>query len=176
MLASSLDAALHNRSGSLPFPRAWVARGLSYGLVPTSPPGKKFTFAPFSREKPPKSHQPTRVLRQHAALPLLVDNPAHHPQSASKILLTHSLTRHLRACTVPFVTFVIERGIPIPPMPRGAAPGAKHTRWPWAQMRVGDSFLTTKKPHSAVFAAEKGSKGTFTVRKVDGGWRVWRLK
>jgi hypothetical protein len=50
--------------------------------------------------------------------------------------------------------------------------------YPIDQMKVGDSFFTTKKSvQRAVTLFKKKHLGTdFTTRRVDGGWRTWRTK
>lgn len=68
----------------------------------------------------------------------------------------------------------IEVGIPIPPDARSL----RTPKYPLAQMKVGDSFFSAKTGLSRLVSIyKKKNLGTnFTVRKVDGGWRVWRTK
>lgn len=70
----------------------------------------------------------------------------------------------------------IEKGIPIPPR----VCGRRSTRYPWTEMRVGDSFMIrNKKPatvHAQVNQARKTYDAQYTVRAVAGGFRVWRVK
>jgi hypothetical protein len=74
--------------------------------------------------------------------------------------------------------FKIERNIPLPP---------RKTKYPWATMAVGDSFFVPGKPgddsfHNVFSAAmvtqrklrRTGRDVTFTVRRCEGGTRVWR--
>ncbi len=72
--------------------------------------------------------------------------------------------------------FIIEKNIPTP------TPVMK-TAYPFAQMKIGDSFFI-KDPHQkdnvriAAIAYRKRVDATFvvTVRAVDKGWRLWRIK
>jgi hypothetical protein len=88
------------------------------------------------------------------------------------------------------MTFVIEKNIPAPPPSRGrgAAPN-----FPFEQMlEVNDSFLVEIDPaesadmdnkllvrrvrQAALWANRKYAPAKFTVRKVEGGVRVWRAE
>ena len=63
----------------------------------------------------------------------------------------------------------IEKGIPIPPI---------QTRYPLSDMAKGDSFMLpvkTKDFHN-VYACAKRKGITVSVRKVQNGFRVWRVK
>lgn len=67
----------------------------------------------------------------------------------------------------------IERGVPLP--------GRHSNRNRWAhifhKMRVLDSVLLPIDSHNAhSCAAQVFGTGNFTVRKVQGGTRIWRLK
>ena len=66
---------------------------------------------------------------------------------------------------------MIEKGIPIPPQGRCGCQ-RKHAVH---SMEVGDSILFSveKKAKSAHGLLSRVGKKT-TVRKVEGGWRVWR--
>jgi len=53
------------------------------------------------------------------------------------------------------------------------------SRYPFAEMTVGDSFLVTdpgaaKNVRSAAWMFSKRHSVRFSCRKVEGGWRVWR--
>lgn len=68
--------------------------------------------------------------------------------------------------------FEIDHGIEIP---------VSWTRYPFGEMQAGDSifFKDAKKATSARVAAVRyGGKQlppwTFTLRRVEGGWRLWR--
>lgn len=70
--------------------------------------------------------------------------------------------------------YPIERDIELP---------MGRTRYPFAEMNVGDSFLvqTRKKGHSARIASIRFVKvhqptWEFSLRRVEGGWRLWRTK
>lgn len=70
-------------------------------------------------------------------------------------------------------TFVIDHNIPLP------GPRQSTTlRFPFALLEVGDSFFVpgdknAVSPAAFQYAKRHGKK--FTVRKVEGGHRVWRL-
>lgn len=68
----------------------------------------------------------------------------------------------------------IEVGIPIPEI-TGAG---RKSLYPIDQMKPGDSFFSPNKSvQRAVTLFKKKNPDTdFTTRKVDGGWRVWRIK
>lgn len=65
----------------------------------------------------------------------------------------------------------IESGIP---MPGGSG------KYPWDEMRVGDSFFVPGKSVSAMGAVAGGRSarhgGKYACRTVDGGVRVWRVE
>lgn len=67
--------------------------------------------------------------------------------------------------------FEIEKDIPAPTVP-------SVKKYPWAAMNIGDSFFTkATSMHSAVRARNLLHKDTnFIARRVDGGYRVWRIK
>jgi hypothetical protein len=73
--------------------------------------------------------------------------------------------------------FKIEKGLPIPP---GKGRGGMY---PFDQMEAGDSFFVADDPgikgtsvsNSAASYERKHNK-KFSVRKVEGGWRCWRVK
>jgi hypothetical protein len=73
-------------------------------------------------------------------------------------------------------TFKIEKGIPIPPDPRGRTEGSKY---PFLQMEVGDSvYLPGKKSVGSIlkYARSKKPELRFTTRTDGQGIRVWRIK
>lgn len=76
-------------------------------------------------------------------------------------------------------TFTIEAGVAIPKR----IAGRSGSKYPFAEMGVGDSFLVAGevKPatlRSAVGAYTKrnGQTSKFAVRAVEGGLRVWRTE
>lgn len=79
------------------------------------------------------------------------------------------------------MSFRIESGIPIP-----AKHFKKTKRYPWADMKVGDSFGVKKngKKHQAAaisacaaqWADGHGKNAKFSLRTVNGGYRIWRIK
>ena len=73
----------------------------------------------------------------------------------------------------------IEKGIPI--APHGNT-GKRKSKYPLADMEVGDSFVAKRVKraalYSAIYSATMG-KGKclgrkFTIRSTEGGFRVWR--
>lgn len=89
------------------------------------------------------------------------------------------------------MSFVIEDGVPVPAAsrfnPGGARPGAgRKAKYPFAKLGVGQSFLVlldetrpkwTLRATLANSARQWGVRhgGKFVVRKVDDGFRVWRV-
>lgn len=64
---------------------------------------------------------------------------------------------------------------------RGVALPASRTRYPFSEMLPGDSILfdSEKKATSARvaavrYAARHNPEWTFTLRRVEAGWRLWR--
>lgn len=69
---------------------------------------------------------------------------------------------------------IIDKDIP----PPENKPGPQ-TKYPWADMDVGDSFFAEGKStnHFSTTTKRYRDKGwKFTTRTVDGGTRVWRIK
>jgi hypothetical protein len=74
----------------------------------------------------------------------------------------------------------IDKGIPVPPL------RMRHSKYPWAEMVVGDSFFIEAAAADLKARAANLSRGAtsagkqlgrrFTVRKADGGVRVWRIE
>ena len=68
--------------------------------------------------------------------------------------------------------FEIEKNVPID----GRQP---YNRYPFGEMEVNDSFFVADGKQSRLSAAATASGKThgtkFTVRKVDGGYRIWRI-
>ena len=72
--------------------------------------------------------------------------------------------------------FKIEKKLPIP---KANHTGAK--KYPWREMAVGDSFFVPTPVKTATMRGQASMwgiklKGRFTVRDVEGGVRVWRVK
>lgn len=68
----------------------------------------------------------------------------------------------------------IQSNIPAPPAKRGG----RKPKYPWASMRVGDSFFVQGKSRDQI-ATTAYSAGTrygykFTVAEVQNGVRIWR--
>ncbi|HQT62754.1 hypothetical protein [Acidiphilium sp.] len=64
----------------------------------------------------------------------------------------------------------IEKNVPMP---------MRRQRYPWRQMKVGDSFVVPGKTSGAFSGAKRAAaKATgfkFATRNVEGGVRVWRV-
>ena len=57
----------------------------------------------------------------------------------------------------------------------------RRDRFPFLSMDVNDSFLLDVSEHKAVYAAAKryadrNPGWDYTIRKVEGGYRLWRVK
>lgn len=65
----------------------------------------------------------------------------------------------------------IEKGIPLPK-------GGRAEVYPWGKMEVGDSMMFWNRDHWDVnvmrWKAQKRHGFIFTIRKIEGGVRVWR--
>lgn len=67
----------------------------------------------------------------------------------------------------------IDKGVPVPNS------YAKKHKYPFPELEVGDSFFVATSPgklSSQAWAMGKRLKRKFTVRAVEGGVRVWRIK
>jgi uncharacterized protein (DUF2249 family) len=67
---------------------------------------------------------------------------------------------------------LIEKNIPIP---------STRGKYPWGEMEVGDSIFiegakTSSRISTLTHSYGLSNKKKFTVRKVDGGVRVWRIE
>lgn len=73
--------------------------------------------------------------------------------------------------------FVIESGVPVPPR----ASGAGESKYPFNDMKVGDSFFAPACSSQALSNATRAYKMThapgskWTTRKEGDGVRVWRI-
>jgi hypothetical protein len=66
----------------------------------------------------------------------------------------------------------IDKNIPLPPRRGGGV-----SKYPWATMKVGDSFLATKSAVAASVSYCRHNKNVkFVSRKTDKGIRIWRVK
>ena len=66
--------------------------------------------------------------------------------------------------------YEIEKGIERPKFGGGPA------KYPWRDMEVGDSFFTPDgNARSIVTKAGKANGCKFSSRKVEGGYRIWRI-
>lgn len=70
-------------------------------------------------------------------------------------------------------TVTIDKGIPIPEVTKG-----RTSVYPFKEMIVGDSILCTCKNNPISVARLIGNKigYKFTSRKVEGGFRIWRIE
>jgi hypothetical protein len=65
----------------------------------------------------------------------------------------------------------IEKNIPMPP--------TRIKKYPFSEMEVGDSFLTEKcsvRASACAFTERIDPEKKFATRKVECGFRVWRIK
>lgn len=72
----------------------------------------------------------------------------------------------------------VDKGIPIPERPRKGG-GHKRYRYPWDSMEIGDSFFieggsATASMNVPSRLIDKGWR--FSVRTIEGGVRIWRIK
>lgn len=71
--------------------------------------------------------------------------------------------------------YEVEKGVPL-------TKAATTTKYPWAEMEPGDSFFVEgggdrRSVVSSVASARGRRTGEkYTIRKVDGGFRVWRVE
>lgn len=77
------------------------------------------------------------------------------------------------------IDFVIEHGIPAPPIPEYRGRSGRPPKYDWARLNVGDSVLLPDRSaaHTGLAYALK-NRLVFTVKKQTGerrGWRVWRV-
>lgn len=74
------------------------------------------------------------------------------------------------------MSFTIEKNVPIPEN-RGRQAGS--SKYPFAEMEIGDSFFTQTKHNSVYVRARQYAKThtgyAFAVRKEGEGCRVWRI-
>ena len=70
--------------------------------------------------------------------------------------------------------YKIEKGIEIPESGSGVP------KYPWKEMEVGDSFFVKNVPyntlHSSTSYAGSRYHMKFSARKVEGGYRIWRIE
>jgi hypothetical protein len=83
-------------------------------------------------------------------------------------------------------SFKVEPNIPLPNIPRGAQPSP--ARYPWAEMKIGDSFFIPLLNKTLInvrgglqidlkkYYLQEGVKIKITTRSIDNGLRVWRIK
>lgn len=78
----------------------------------------------------------------------------------------------------PSPAYTVESGVPMPPEPRGGG-RMKPLKYPVEQMKVGDSFFVPKAEgmSASQCACTYGKKSgkVFSRRKVENGYRVWRI-
>jgi hypothetical protein len=79
--------------------------------------------------------------------------------------------------------YKLDQDLPIPPRPLNHSLKPRVAVYPWAQMRVGDSFFVPQGNRKSGFSTHGASKrylAKYTTRKVaeDGipGERVWRVE
>ena len=64
--------------------------------------------------------------------------------------------------------FKIDKDIPIPD-------GKRNSIYPWNKMNIGDSFFIKTKSISMGATNKRYSPKRFITRKVEDGYRVWRI-
>lgn len=81
--------------------------------------------------------------------------------------------------------FKVEQGIELPPKPE---PGRRAYKYPWDEMKVGDSFFVPAEEGRArkmgqqiiggghTRARRQNQRRVFTFRQVEGGVRIWRVQ
>lgn len=75
--------------------------------------------------------------------------------------------------------FVLESGVPIPPVKRNTCAGA--CKYPFDELEIGEGFFLAGTsqikfgPYISVWKRRNSSAKKFTVRSVEGGIRVWRV-
>jgi hypothetical protein len=72
--------------------------------------------------------------------------------------------------------FKVDKGVPLP-----KNIGRKLTKYPWHEMKVGDSFLVPTElalslAANIAYRNRKFPEIKFVQRRVQGGYRVWRMK
>jgi hypothetical protein len=78
------------------------------------------------------------------------------------------------------VKFKLENKIKIPAKTSGRIKGS--TKYPFANMKIGQSFLIKGKKTASISSTVKhwclasGSKFKFTIRKLENDVRIWRIK
>lgn len=70
--------------------------------------------------------------------------------------------------------FKIEKGVEIPRKGRGRG---RPSKYPWADMEVGDSFRVPNRKHPPNPPCKQlGAGKKFVSRPTDDGYRIWRVK
>lgn len=130
------------------------ARDGSYAIAGT--PEKGFYLAPFWRSMRPRRNSETSMETETS----MEIKTAMEPE-----------TKTTPELTPPKQSFVVEKGIPVPPDPRG-----RTSVYPWQSMEVGDSFF---KPDTKVIIPPKHPTRKWTQRTVEEngvrGIRIWRI-
>jgi len=77
------------------------------------------------------------------------------------------------------MTFTVESNVPLPPPSgndRKGGTGRPATKYPFGEMKVGDSFVTIEGDKARTAAAQYGKTNgmRFITRKERGGIRIWR--
>ena len=74
--------------------------------------------------------------------------------------------------------YKIEKDIPAP-LPNTKGVG----KYPWREMKIGDSFFIpyadtnySQVNSAPSYFSRRNPEYKFTVRKVEGGYRIWRIK
>lgn len=72
-------------------------------------------------------------------------------------------------------TVKIDKDVPLP------SRSGFHSKYPWEEMEVGDSFMMEGKTNTSAHGHcyqwnKKLAPKKFVARKIEGGCRVWRIK
>lgn len=76
------------------------------------------------------------------------------------------------------MNYKIERNVPVPKSTAGA-----RAKYPFREMKIGDSFFApatqgmnrNRIASAATYFGIRHPGYRFSIRKVEGGWRVWRV-
>jgi hypothetical protein len=73
----------------------------------------------------------------------------------------------------------VQPGIPMPPVKQRGPNGRGVAKYPWREMKVGDSFLfpesIQRQAYAAAGQAQRLTGWRFAVRCTGAGYRCWRI-
>lgn len=70
--------------------------------------------------------------------------------------------------------YVIEKDVPMPKLP-SALRVKGSSKYPFARMEVGDSFFSATNAQSAALRYGRSNNMRFSARKLEVGYRIWRV-